>query len=767
MRFLKNIKNKKQKYFKTMFWLMLLAMSVILYTFGAFAYGNIQKKTTEYIENTDAITLEQFRVNYSMMDDSYKSITYALSANPNIAKLMYSSDVTDIEEINLINDITKKIVDVYPFVHSVFIYNFASNKIYSTKSGIYGTQGQAELFYDKLEEIMNLTSYPNELQNNGKGEYVFSYVFKDDFNSNMTSGGALVVNFSVDWFVDNLKSFVNATQAGAQILFLNNNVLYDLKNKEFVENEFLQKDVLKYLKDKNTEGYAFNISEIEGEKYVISYIKLDDANSYIIKYVKYDDAFKDALFIKNIFTVISVFAILVCVLVAYFVSKKLYSPIRELMRQVSQKNNIEVVDYDEFAHLKQYFEKLQTKIEKFETNESSNQRTVKEYYLYSMLLNESANNYQEYKKKNPDYWLFSVKDLSLNILKIKAEYKEVEEKNELKDSLLYLLLQNVSFELFLLEMQSTYIDSLQLNSSEFLIMFNAKDPMYFVKKLKETVENMIDTTLYYSISESISDIREISFQYSKITNNLQYRILNKNEAIITYYKYENNENNNTLSYDEKQDKILADQVAKGKISEAKTTLQIIMSEIASLRYINIMPNLFLLMRNVYSVVENNGANKTNDALILLNTYYNKISVGIYVDEILELLIKMIELTEKDSFLLENQKIALLVNAAKNYVKNNFADVDLYQDKIAEVLGVSGRTLSKKFKDHTNIALSAYIVNVKLEKAAELLVENELSILEVMKRVGIENESYFYRLFKQHFSLTPKEYAMLNKAKKAD
>ncbi len=35
--------------------------------------------------------------------------------------------------------------------------------------------------------------------------------------------------------------------------------------------------------------------------------------------------------------------------------------------------------------------------------------------------------------------------------------------------------------------------------------------------------------------------------------------------------------------------------------------------------------------------------------------------------------------------------------------------------------------------------------------------SKLSIQDIMRRVGIENESYFYKLFKAKHGMTPREY----------
>jgi YesN/AraC family two-component response regulator len=66
-------------------------------------------------------------------------------------------------------------------------------------------------------------------------------------------------------------------------------------------------------------------------------------------------------------------------------------------------------------------------------------------------------------------------------------------------------------------------------------------------------------------------------------------------------------------------------------------------------------------------------------------------------------------------------------------------------------------LSKISKIHLGKSIPEYINQVKLHKAVEWMENSKLSIQEIMLRVGVENESYFYKLFKSKFGMTPREY----------
>lgn len=93
---------------------------------------------------------------------------------------------------------------------------------------------------------------------------------------------------------------------------------------------------------------------------------------------------------------------------------------------------------------------------------------------------------------------------------------------------------------------------------------------------------------------------------------------------------------------------------------------------------------------------------------------------------------------------------------KEYINGHF-DQDLSLDALGEVVHLHPAYLSKIFKEVTDVNLSGYITDVRMQKAAELLEKTDLKVNEVMKRLGYQKSQYFSKLFKEKFGVTPKEY----------
>ncbi|WP_068775038.1 response regulator [Paenibacillus sp. FJAT-26967] len=85
------------------------------------------------------------------------------------------------------------------------------------------------------------------------------------------------------------------------------------------------------------------------------------------------------------------------------------------------------------------------------------------------------------------------------------------------------------------------------------------------------------------------------------------------------------------------------------------------------------------------------------------------------------------------------------------------DRDLSLDQLARHVHLSGSYLSHIFKRTTGQSIVKYINQLRMEKAQELLNQNNYKIVDVCRMVGFADMSYFGAMFKNHFGMTPAQY----------
>lgn len=57
----------------------------------------------------------------------------------------------------------------------------------------------------------------------------------------------------------------------------------------------------------------------------------------------------------------------------------------------------------------------------------------------------------------------------------------------------------------------------------------------------------------------------------------------------------------------------------------------------------------------------------------------------------------------------------------------------------------------------NKSIAQYIHDLRLEKVMDLLRLTNLSVRDIIFKVGYSNEANFYKLFKKQYGITPNEY----------
>jgi AraC family transcriptional regulator len=100
-----------------------------------------------------------------------------------------------------------------------------------------------------------------------------------------------------------------------------------------------------------------------------------------------------------------------------------------------------------------------------------------------------------------------------------------------------------------------------------------------------------------------------------------------------------------------------------------------------------------------------------------------------------------------------------------YIQDHLSE-NLSLQQLAAIAKISPYYFARCFKQSTGVTVNQYVTERRMKKARELLQETELTVVEVAKLVGINSQSHFNRVFRQHTGSTPKVYRD-RRAKKQD
>jgi len=95
--------------------------------------------------------------------------------------------------------------------------------------------------------------------------------------------------------------------------------------------------------------------------------------------------------------------------------------------------------------------------------------------------------------------------------------------------------------------------------------------------------------------------------------------------------------------------------------------------------------------------------------------------------------------------------------ATSIIDNRMADPKFSVEILAGEMAMSQMQLYRKLKGLTDLSASDFIRQLRLMKAAKLLKEGELNVIQVSYEIGISSPSYFAKAFKERYGVTPSDY----------
>ncbi|RDY26035.1 helix-turn-helix domain-containing protein [Romboutsia weinsteinii] len=178
-------------------------------------------------------------------------------------------------------------------------------------------------------------------------------------------------------------------------------------------------------------------------------------------------------------------------------------------------------------------------------------------------------------------------------------------------------------------------------------------------------------------------------------------------------------------------------------------------------------SLIHIRRNEFGIVIKTESN-INDITLLINNITRNVKqyLNISFEKILQQecseIKECLQLIERERnelhYKINSRVINCRIEIKKviEYINNNLGK-KLALESLAKIVNMNESYLSRIFKDELGMTISDYIKKTRLEKAKELLKENDMRVKDVAITIGIQDQLYFSRLFTKFFNMTPSEY----------
>lgn len=125
-------------------------------------------------------------------------------------------------------------------------------------------------------------------------------------------------------------------------------------------------------------------------------------------------------------------------------------------------------------------------------------------------------------------------------------------------------------------------------------------------------------------------------------------------------------------------------------------------------------------------------------------------------ELFVLISRALKMEWENSIKNKSPKLKELIQAAVNYINNNY-ERDISLTDISKYVFLSTSYFTRAFKEEMGVSPINYLLNVRVERAKELLRETDAKISDIALSVGFSNQQRFNDIFKKYTQKTPLQY----------
>ncbi|MDF2648380.1 MAG: transcriptional regulator, AraC family [Paenibacillus sp.] len=106
---------------------------------------------------------------------------------------------------------------------------------------------------------------------------------------------------------------------------------------------------------------------------------------------------------------------------------------------------------------------------------------------------------------------------------------------------------------------------------------------------------------------------------------------------------------------------------------------------------------------------------------------------------------------------ESRNQGQLILEVKAYIESNFTNPSLSLDYLSERFGMSGKYLSKLFKEEFGLKFVDFLIDLRMREARKLLEKTNIPIQDIAEQLGYSSPISFARTFKKIVGMPPMDY----------
>nr|WP_312290508.1 response regulator [Clostridium chromiireducens] len=289
---------------------------------------------------------------------------------------------------------------------------------------------------------------------------------------------------------------------------------------------------------------------------------------------------------------------------------------------------------------------------------------------------------------------------------------------------------------------------------------NKEDILLFIKGINEVCKiykRIMNLTISSGIGYVYNNTSEIRYSYRSAQSALDYRfVLGTGKAI--YIDDVEPDNSIQLQFDEQEERAMLNAIKISSEDEIAITIENLFKKIEDLLlpfnqyriyFMEIITSILKLVQT-YNLDVEELFGKNFDCYSFLEGFNS-------INEVREWFVQK---AVKVNIYIKRERInssMLLIEKAKQYIKDNYSDYDVSVEKLCSELHVSPTYFSTIFKRETGMNFVNYLTTLRLEEAVKLLNTTDDKTYMISEKVGYPEANYFSYVFKKKFGVSPSKY----------
>ncbi|CAM4447906.1 AraC-like DNA-binding protein/uncharacterized membrane protein [Paenibacillus endophyticus] len=736
------MKNKGNLYSKLLFTITLCIVLTLLVSslFYFFTYMQIDLKKAY---QSDVSNLTQTSKEVISMTESAQSLSFQIYRTFSVSKLMFYNDPNIYDVTAAMNELNNYLSSM-PFIESIYVYNSANGQFYTaSRQGESGTFNKEELadqgildILDQFQQYRPFTPIPRTYTTVSlAGEQVtkaYTYLGYDAIGRTPKINSAVIINISSAWINKDIGANKSDTEGKSYILDNQDRMLSGdtLLSKPLNEKDaaFIQEHI-----KKKQSGYA--VTEFEGKKSLISFTSPDTLEWQYVRVTPYKQVTKAIYSIRNTTILIAVIILVIGLLISWLLSRMLYRPIHQIMNKM----NI------------------------LETEKRNSSYTIRQNMLRSLIQGSQSIQTSAQQQKLLQSGITFDFNSRFRVVMLRIDQLAALKETRGDDLHVYkFAVMNIGWEIGLKHYR---VESVDMDADYVIMLLNRLDDgeesddamlREVLTQIQQSSLDFLKIGLSVTYSPEGYQAQQLSNLYKLVKEASQHRLFHGLGSLIDaqdIIALKAKEYNFPVDKERK----LTDALMTSKTTEAKKVFAEIVQETAEFPIHVVQLAISHLTMTVNNILFTIQKNNSLDVEASLSIHIPSPDHFETIEELNEVFFSLFDDIQAKLSTKRSTKQGDLIRRINDLIHQEYANPNLSLNWIADEMDMSSIYLSRVYKHQTLAAIVDVINSVRLERAKEYLENTDCSIVDIAVKSGYTSSSYFHRMFKKSFGVTPSDY----------